>query len=84
MRMASLGLRPFKPDIAGMMTAAIVMDTTDMTFDSTALRSRYPELRTRAGDEVIRALFGKRCAPGNEPAATTPAADGGQRNGSTY
>jgi uncharacterized protein YbjT (DUF2867 family) len=34
LRIGATALRPFKPDIAGLLQAAVLMDTTDMSFDS--------------------------------------------------
>jgi uncharacterized protein YbjT (DUF2867 family) len=34
LRVGATALRPFKPDIAGLLQAAVLMDTTDMSFDS--------------------------------------------------
>jgi uncharacterized protein YbjT (DUF2867 family) len=34
LRLGATALRPFKPDIAGLLHAAVLMDTTDMSFDS--------------------------------------------------
>ena len=34
LRLGAAMLRPFKPDIAGLLQAAVLMDTTDMSFDS--------------------------------------------------
>jgi hypothetical protein len=42
MRMSSLLLRPVRRDLAGIIEAAIIMDTADMRFDPSALRMRYP------------------------------------------
>jgi NADH dehydrogenase len=40
--------RPVRPALARQARAAVVMNTTDMTFDATPLRHRFPELRTTA------------------------------------
>ena len=37
LRIGAIALRPFKPDIAGLLQAAVLMDTTDMSFDSAAV-----------------------------------------------
>jgi uncharacterized protein YbjT (DUF2867 family) len=34
LRIGATALRPFKPDIAGLLQAAVLMDTADMSFDS--------------------------------------------------
>jgi NADH dehydrogenase len=53
MRVSSVLLRPVKPDIAGMIEAGIVMDTTDMRFDPSALRQRYPAHELTPISQVI-------------------------------
>jgi hypothetical protein len=37
-------MRPVKPDLARQAGAALLMDTTDMTFDATSIRTSYPDL----------------------------------------
>lgn len=37
-------MRPVKPDLARQARAALLMDTTDMTFDATSIRTSYPDL----------------------------------------
>ena len=55
MRLSRLALRPFKPDISGMIEAGIVTDTTDMSFDAAELRRRFPQVEfTRMADVVRR------------------------------
>jgi uncharacterized protein YbjT (DUF2867 family) len=51
MRLLSLVMRPFKPDLAGMIGAGIAFDTIDMTFDASDLRRRFPQIElTRLAD----------------------------------
>jgi NADH dehydrogenase len=62
MRVLSVVMRPFKPDLAGMIEAGIAFDTVDMTFDASELRQRFPQIelthmagvlgRRRAGSSV--------------------------------
>jgi uncharacterized protein YbjT (DUF2867 family) len=55
MRLLSLVMRPFKPDIAGMIGAGIAFDTVDMTFDASGLRRRFPQIElTRLADVLGR------------------------------
>ena len=55
MRLLSLVMRPFKPDIAGMIGAGIAFDTVDMTFDASDLRRRFPQIElTRLADVLGR------------------------------
>ena len=58
LRIGRVLLRPFRPDLAGLIQASIQMDTSDMTFDQTTLTAAYPEIRlTRLGD-ILRAQKG--------------------------
>jgi NADH dehydrogenase len=51
LRAVALGLRPLRPDLARQAQAALVMDTTDMAFDASAVRAAHPDLpSTRLGD----------------------------------
>ena len=55
MRLLSLVMRPFKPDVAGMIGAGIAFDTIDMTFDASDLRQRFPQIElTRLADVLGR------------------------------
>lgn len=55
MRVLSLVMRPFKPDVAGMIGAGIAFDTIDMTFDASDLRQRFPQIElTRLADVLGR------------------------------
>jgi uncharacterized protein YbjT (DUF2867 family) len=55
MRLLSLVMRPFKPDLAGMIGAGIAFDTVDMTFDAADLRRRFPQIElTRLADVLGR------------------------------
>ena len=55
MRLLSLVMRPFKPDIAGMIGAGVAFDTLDMAFDASDLRRRFPEVElTRMADVIAR------------------------------
>ena len=55
MRLLSLVMRPFKPDLAGMIGAGVVFDTIDMTFDASDLRRRFPKIElTHLADVLSR------------------------------
>jgi uncharacterized protein YbjT (DUF2867 family) len=55
MRLLSLVMRTFKPDVAGLIGAGIAFDTLDMTFDATDLRRRFPQIElTRMADVLGR------------------------------
>jgi uncharacterized protein YbjT (DUF2867 family) len=53
LRLASKLLRPFRPDLAGMIGAALLTDTRDMTFDPTQLQRDYPEIELTLLSEVV-------------------------------
>jgi uncharacterized protein YbjT (DUF2867 family) len=44
LRALSLLARPIKPSLARQAQAAVVMNTTDMTFDATPTRDRFPDI----------------------------------------
>jgi uncharacterized protein YbjT (DUF2867 family) len=54
MRVGSLLMRPFKPDLAGLMRAAALMDTAEMSFDPGELIARYPEIHLTRLAELVR------------------------------
>ena len=54
MRLMSIVARPFNPTFARMVQAGVVMDTTDMTFDASALRRQFPDLVLATVADVAR------------------------------
>jgi len=69
MRLLSMVMRPFKPDLAGMMGGGIAFDTIDMSFDASDLRRRFPQIElTRMADVLGRkvAATGRRVPRGND------------------
>lgn len=60
LRLASRLMHPFRPDLAGLMEAAVRMDTADMSFDPAGLATQLPEIQLRRLADVLR----------SEPAAT--------------
>ena len=46
--------RPFNPTFARLVQASVVMDTTDMTFDASGLRRKFPELALASVAEAAR------------------------------
>jgi len=55
MRVSRLLLWPIRPDLAGMVEAGIVTDTLDMTFNTTELQRRFPQVElTRVADSARR------------------------------
>jgi NADH dehydrogenase len=59
MRLSSALMGPLKPDLARMIRAGVSMDTTDMSFDATELRRRFPQVQLTTVAEVIQARYGK-------------------------
>jgi uncharacterized protein YbjT (DUF2867 family) len=47
LRLGALLMRPFRPDIAGLLQASIRMDTAEMSFDNSELTAKYPEIGLR-------------------------------------
>jgi len=45
LRVGAALLRPFRPDIAGLLRASAHMDTADMSFDSTNLAATFPQVQ---------------------------------------
>ena len=69
-RLMSLILRPFKPILAGQMEAAVVMDTRDMTADTTERARRFPQVRSTPLREVAARMLRPtgELSPGRPPA----------------
>jgi NADH dehydrogenase len=53
LRLGALALRPFRPDIAGLLQAAVLMDTTDMGFDSARVAAN-PHVGATQAAEIVR------------------------------
>jgi uncharacterized protein YbjT (DUF2867 family) len=58
LRVLSLVLRPIKPIIAGQIGASIVMDTRDMTADTTDRSRRFPSIPSTELAEVVMRQLG--------------------------
>jgi len=56
LRVGATLMRPFRPDIAGLLQASAHMDTADMTFDSTDLAAGFPQIQLRRLADVLPAL----------------------------
>lgn len=54
LRMLSAALPPFAPAFARQAHAAVVMDTTDMTADATAVRDAFPDITWHHAAEIAR------------------------------
>jgi len=52
----SLILRPFWPERARQGSAALALDTMDLRFDPSALRSRYPDISLTSPSEILALL----------------------------
>lgn len=59
MRVMATLLRPLNPTLARQIQAAVVMDTTDMSFDPTALRQRFPSMPVTTLDDVVRRNYAR-------------------------
>ena len=58
MRILTVALRPFKPVMAGQIAAAVVMDTRDMTTDTTERARRFPSIpATSLHDVAVRQIL---------------------------
>jgi NADH dehydrogenase len=57
MRAGSLLMRPFKPDLARLMRAAVLMDTAEMSLDSRELTARHPEIHLTRLVDVAREKY---------------------------
>ena len=57
LRLVSVLLRPFRPGLAGMIGAAIVMDTRDMRFDASTTAGRFPSIAPTSLDAVARERY---------------------------
>jgi uncharacterized protein YbjT (DUF2867 family) len=63
LRLLSLVARPFNRTFARMARAGVLMETTDMSFDATALSRRYPHIHLTTASEAALRDYG-RLAPG--------------------
>jgi len=73
LRVLSVILRPLKPVLAGQVATAIVMDTRDMTADTTERARRFPDVpSTFLGEVARRQLVSAITTPTDRPAVTQP------------
>ncbi len=68
MRAMSVLMKPLNPTMAGLIQAAVVMDTRDMTFDPSATRTRYPSIPVTRLADVVRKDYAQRL-PSDRPTA---------------
>jgi uncharacterized protein YbjT (DUF2867 family) len=64
MRVMSAVMKPFNPAMAAIIQAAVVMDTTDMTFDPSETRRRYPSIPMTRLADVVRHRYLDRASAG--------------------
>jgi uncharacterized protein YbjT (DUF2867 family) len=57
LRVGSLLMRSLKPDLAGLIRAAILMDTSDMSLDPGELAAGYPEIELTHLADVVRGKY---------------------------
>ena len=67
MRISAATMRPFKPDVAGMIEAGLAMDSADMAFDAGALQERFPEVQLTPLAEVLERRFAAAAEPRAAP-----------------
>jgi uncharacterized protein YbjT (DUF2867 family) len=60
LRLMAAALSPIKPELARQARTALVMDQADMTFDSSTVQRRYPDLPTTSVAEVLAGRTAKR------------------------
>ena len=58
LRLGAAFMRPFRPDLAGLLQASIRMDTAEMSFDPIALNAAFPEIRLSRLVETVRRQAG--------------------------
>jgi uncharacterized protein YbjT (DUF2867 family) len=58
LRMGSALMSPFRPDIAGLIKASVLMDTTDMTFSPAEINSEFPQIRLTQLAEILDSKHG--------------------------
>jgi NADH dehydrogenase len=57
LRVGSLLMRLLKPDLAGLIRAAILMDTSDMSLDPGELAAGYPEIELTHLADIVRGKY---------------------------
>ncbi len=67
LRLMSNLLRPFRPALAGLIGAAVVIDTRNMSFDASATARRFPSITPTPLEAVVRELY----APDGEASGAT-------------
>jgi len=62
LRLGAAVMRPFRPDLAGLMQAAVQMDSANMRFDGAQLNAEYPQLQLSRLADVVRRQRGMKVA----------------------
>jgi uncharacterized protein YbjT (DUF2867 family) len=57
MRIMAVVMRPINPTLARQIQAGVVMDTTDMTFDTTPFRQRFPDVPLTPLAEAVKRIY---------------------------
>jgi NADH dehydrogenase len=65
MRLSALLIRPFRPDVAGMMEAAIGFATADMRYDAAEMDHRFPTVELSHMVGVVGLRFGRTALAAN-------------------
>jgi uncharacterized protein YbjT (DUF2867 family) len=58
LRLGAALMRPFKPDLAGLIEAAVRMDTAEMSFDPAEVTTKWPEIQLSRLGDALRAGSG--------------------------
>jgi uncharacterized protein YbjT (DUF2867 family) len=53
LRLGALLMRPFRPDLSGLIHAAVLMDTTNMTLNPSDLIAQYPQIQLTQLQAVV-------------------------------
>ena len=71
LKVMSVITRPLRPGFARQARAAVVMNTTDMTFDALPVRDRFPDIPATTLADVAEAMTSK-AAPRQRPRRSDP------------
>ena len=67
LKLMSVVAHAFNPTFARLVQASVVMDTTDMTFDPSSLRRRFPDLPLMSVADVARRDYARHRSPAPLP-----------------
>lgn len=54
LRLGALLMRPFRPDLAGLIQASVLMDTVNMSLDPAGITAQYPQIQLTQLADVVR------------------------------